>query len=172
MRAIFRCVAYAETRLPEEEENPVRLWEQRPLQKCATSVNSEHASLPNLRGECKSLVAYHFAVVVQFAGHRPRNAMIPVQLRAMAPFLPGRLNSRTRSSELRNQRASRCPAASCARSIEVMPRFVEPTKSERYRPGTPLKCPRHLTDSGCDASNVVMWVQFLPGVPSACSSTD
>src|SRR5271165_3684691 len=24
--------------------------------------------------------------------------------------------------------------------------------------------PRHLTDSGCDASNVVMWVQFLPGV--------
>ena len=91
MRATFRCVAYAETRLPEEEENPVRLWEQRPLQKCATSVNSEHASLPNLRGECKSLVAYHFAVVVQLAGHRPRNAMIPVQLRAMAPFLPGRL---------------------------------------------------------------------------------
>jgi hypothetical protein len=27
-------------------------------------------------------------------------------------------------------------------------------------------CLRHLTDSGCDASNVVMWVQFLPEVLS------
>jgi hypothetical protein len=59
-----------------------------------------------------------------------------MQFRAMAPFLPGGITVVHRSLKPGGEGAIPSPAARCGRSILVMPRFVKPTKSERYRPAT------------------------------------